>query len=72
MRSAKDSQFKRIAEPLMKGEKIDQDEVWSAIRYLDPDQEDKGSKKDIAPIIALLVLLGVCAVVVLFWLQARV
>jgi mono/diheme cytochrome c family protein len=73
MRSARGSQFKRYDEPLMKGEKIDPDEVWSAIRYLDPDQKDKGSTKNIAPIIAVLaLLLSVCAVLVLFWLQARV
>lgn len=31
----------------MEDEKIDKEEVWSAIRYLDPDEreKDKGAKK---------------------------
>jgi hypothetical protein len=56
----------------MEDEKVDQQEVWSAIRYLDPDEKDKDKKGvgNTATIIAPLALLFiVCAVWVLLWLR---
>jgi hypothetical protein len=56
----------------MEDEKVDQQEVWSAIRYLDPDEKDKDKKGvgNTATIIAALALLFiVCAVWVLLWLR---
>ena len=58
----------------MEDEKVDQQEVWSAIRYLDPDDKDKDRDKeaasDSATMIAVLALLFiVCAVWVLLWLR---
>jgi hypothetical protein len=43
----------------MEDEKVDQQEVWSAIRYLDPDEKDKDKKGvgNTATIIAPLALL---------------
>jgi hypothetical protein len=53
----------------MEDEKVDEQEVWSAIRYLDPDDKDK-DKNGVGNIIAGLALLFiVCAVWVLLWLR---
>jgi hypothetical protein len=53
--------------------KVDQDEVWSAIRYLDPDERDKDREAEsTTTIIAVTgVLLTVCAVWVVLWLRVR-
>ena len=56
----------------MEDEKIDEEEVWSAIRYLDPDEGEKDSETNTATIIAILaILLIVSGVWVLFWLPVR-
>jgi hypothetical protein len=53
-------------------EQVDQEEVWSAIRYLDPDEQDKDREAKSATIVAVLaLLLTVCAVWVVLWLRMR-
>jgi len=53
-------------------EQVDQEEVWSAIRYLDPDEQDKDREAKSATINAILaLLLTVCAVWVVLWLRMR-
>jgi hypothetical protein len=53
-------------------EQVDQVEVWSAIRYLDPDEQDKDREAKSATIISVLaLLLTVCAVWVVLWLRMR-
>jgi hypothetical protein len=44
----------------MEDEKIDRDEIWSTIRYLDPDErEDKeANTATIVAILALLLIVG--------------
>ena len=57
---------------LMEDEKIGKKEVWSAIRYLDPDERDKDKEANRASIIAILaVLLIVGSVWVLLWFRVR-
>ena len=46
----------------MEDEKIDEAEVWSAIRYLDPDEENRDKEGNAATIIAMLVLCLLLAV----------
>jgi hypothetical protein len=41
----------------MKDEEIDKEEVWLAIRYLDPDERGKDKEANAATIIAILALL---------------
>ena len=54
----------------MENEQVDQEEVWSAIRYLDPDERDKDREAKSATIIAVLaLLLVICAVWVVLWLR---
>jgi hypothetical protein len=56
----------------MEDEQLDQEEVWSAIRYLDPDERDKDRKAKSATITAVLaLLLTVCTVWVILWLRIR-
>jgi hypothetical protein len=56
----------------MEREQVDQEEVWSAIRYLDPDERVKDREAKSAAIIAILaLLLTVCAVWVVLWLRVR-
>jgi hypothetical protein len=56
----------------MKDEKIDKEEVWSAIRYLDPDEREKDKDVNTAAIIATLaILLIVGGIWVLLWLRVR-
>lgn len=56
----------------MEDEKIDKKEVWSAIRYLDPDEREKEREANTATIIAILALLLIVgAVWVLFWFRVR-
>ena len=53
-------------------EQVDQGKVWSAIRYPDPDEQDKDREAKSATIIAVLaLLLTVCAVWVVLWLRMR-
>jgi heme/copper-type cytochrome/quinol oxidase subunit 4 len=59
-------------EPPMEDEQLDQEEIWSAIRYLDPDERDKDREAKSATIIAVLaVLLTVCAVWVVLRLRVQ-
>jgi hypothetical protein len=54
----------------MEDEKIDEQEIWSAIRYLDPDEKEKGQEAAAVTIIALLAILLICSGVwVLLWLR---
>jgi len=54
----------------MEDEKIDKEEVWSAIRYLDPDERQKVKEVNSATIIATLALLLIVGGVwVLLWLR---
>ena len=56
----------------MEDETIDKEEVWSAIRYLDPDEREKEKEVNTTTIIAtlaLLIMLG--GVWVLLWLRVR-
>jgi hypothetical protein len=56
----------------MEDEKIDKEEVWSAIRYLDPDEREKDKEVNTATIIATLALLIILGGVwVLLWLRVR-
>jgi hypothetical protein len=56
----------------MEDEKIDKEEVWSAIRYLDPDERQKDKEVNTATIIATLALLIIVGGVwVLLWLRVR-
>ena len=53
-------------------EKIDESEVRSVIRYLDPDEQGKDKEANTATIIAALGLLLIVAVVwFLVWLKVR-
>ena len=55
----------------MEEEQIDKKEVWSAIRYLDPDRE-KDKEANTATIIAILaLLLLVAGFWVLLWFRVR-
>ena len=56
----------------MKDEKIDKEEVWSAIRYLDPYEGEKDKEATTATIIAVLALLLIeGSVWVLLWFRVR-
>jgi hypothetical protein len=56
----------------MEDEKIDKEEVWSAIRYLDPGEREKNKEVNTATIIATLALLIIVGGVwVLLWLRVR-
>jgi hypothetical protein len=64
--------IKQFQKSLMEDEKIDKEEVWSAIRYLDPDEREKDKEVNTATIIATLALLLVVGGVwVLLWLRVR-
>jgi len=57
---------------LMEDEKIDKDEVWSAIRYLDPDEGEMDKEANTATVIAILALLLIVGGVwVLLWFRVR-
>jgi len=56
----------------MEHEKVDHEEVWLAIRYLDPDERDKDRKAKSATITAVLaLLLTVCTVWVVLWMRIQ-
>jgi hypothetical protein len=56
----------------MKDEKIDKEEVWSAIRYLDPDEREKDKEAKAATIVAILALLVIVGGVwALLWFGLR-
>jgi hypothetical protein len=56
----------------MEDEKIDKEEVWSAIRYLDPDKREEDQEVNTATIIATLALLLIIGGVwILLWLRVR-
>ena len=55
-------------QPMEHGQ-VDQEEVWTAIRYLDPDEGGQDREAKSTTIIAALALLfTVCAVLVVLWL----
>jgi hypothetical protein len=54
----------------MRNKQVNQEQIWSAIRYLDPDKGDKDREAKFATIIAVLALvLTVWAVWVVLWLR---
>lgn len=54
----------------MEDEQIDEVEVWSAIRYLDPDEQEKDKEATTATIISILALLLIFGGVGVFvWLR---
>lgn len=56
----------------MEDEQIDEVEVWSAIRYLDPDAQEKDKEATTATLITILALLPVFGGVWVFvWLRIR-
>jgi hypothetical protein len=56
----------------MEDEKIDKEDVWSAIRYLDPDEREKEKEVNTATIIATLALLIIVGGIwVLLWPRVR-
>jgi hypothetical protein len=56
----------------MENEKLDQKEVWTTIRYLDPDERHKNGEVKSAAVLAVLALvLIVCAFWLLLWLRVR-
>jgi hypothetical protein len=56
----------------MEDEKIDKEEVWSAIRYLDPDKREEDQEINTVTIIATLALLLIVGGVwILRWLRVR-
>lgn len=56
----------------MKDEQVDEEEVWSAIRYLDPDERINRKESNTAAVFAVLALLMiVCAVWCVLWLRIR-
>ncbi len=65
--------IKQFQKSLMKDEKIDEEEVWSAIRYLDPDEREKDKEANTATMIAVLAVLAIveCAVWVLLEFRLR-
>ena len=64
--------IEQFQKSLMEDERIDKEEVWSAIRYLDPDEREKDKEVNTATIIATLALLLVVGGVwVLLWLRVR-
>jgi len=57
------------SEESMEDEQIDE-EVWSVIRYLDPDERDDDNESATTTIIAVFAILLICSGVwVLFWLR---
>jgi hypothetical protein len=73
MRSGGSSQLRRLVDEVARnGENIDPREVWSAIRYLDPDEKDREAAGNILTMIAALaVLVSVFAVWAVLWLRIR-
>ena len=56
----------------MEDEKIEREEFWSAIRYLDPDEREKDKKANTVTIIAVFALLLIVGGVwVLLWFRVR-
>lgn len=56
----------------MKEKQVDQEEVWLAIRYLDPDERDQDRNAKSATIIAVLALLLMVGVIwVMLWLRVQ-
>ena len=57
---------------LMQNDPTNREEVWSAIRYLDPDERDRDAKSkssDNATITTVIALLLVFFIWVLIWLR---
>ena len=65
-----ETSVKQFQKSLMENETIDKEEVWSAIRYLDPDEGEKDKESNTATIIAILALLLIVGcVLVLLWFR---
>jgi hypothetical protein len=64
--------IEQFRKSFMEDEKIDKEEVWSAIRYLDPDEKEEDKEANAATIIAVLALLLIVGGVwVLLWFRLR-
>jgi hypothetical protein len=64
--------IEQLQKSSMEDEKTDKEEVWSAIRYLDPDEREKDKEANIATIIAIVALLLIVGGVwVLLWFGVR-
>jgi|GEM_PF-1905005 hypothetical protein len=62
--------IEQFQKSLMEDEKIDKEEVWSAIRYLDPDEREKPKEANTTTIIGTLALLLIVGGVwALLWLR---
>lgn len=62
----------RFDERPKEDEQVDKEEVWSAIRYLDPDERDQDREAQSATIIAVFALLfTVWAFWFVLWLRLR-
>jgi len=62
--------IRQFQKSLMEDEKIYEEKIWSAIRYLDPDEQEKDKEANIATIIAILALLLIVgAVWVFLWFR---
>jgi len=72
LRSALRGHLRKLQKILMEDEKMGKEEVWSAIRYLDPDEGEKDKQANTATIIAILaLLLMVGGVWALLWFRVR-
>ena len=72
LRSALRGHLRKLQKILMEDEKVGKEEVWSAIRYLDPDEGEKDKQANTATIIAILaLLLMVGGVWALLWFRIR-
>lgn len=72
LKSASGTLIERSPKNPMEDEKIAREEIWSAIRYLDPDEQEKDKEVNTATIIATLALLLIVGGVwVLLWFRVR-
>ncbi len=72
VRAVDPGETRTVQKAPMEDEKVDEEEVWSAIRYLDPDEQEKDREANTATLIAVLaLLLIVCSVWVLLWFRLK-
>jgi hypothetical protein len=55
----------------MEDGKVDEEEIWSAIRYLDPDEQERGKVRIVTIIATFALLLIVGGLWVVLWLRVR-